>query len=61
MPARSLLERHTGCHQQANGEVPDRWVTCGYEYKQADPAVVAEFQDRVDSKVLDYFYVSGRL
>lgn len=42
-------------------EIPDRWVTCGYEYQQADPAAVAEFEDRLDGRLLDYLYTSGRL
>ncbi|HYJ00317.1 MAG TPA: radical SAM protein [Thermoleophilaceae bacterium] len=42
-------------------EVPDRWVTCGYEYEQEDGTAAAEFQDRVDGRVLDYLYDSGRL
>jgi uncharacterized protein len=41
--------------------VSDRWVRCGYEYDQADPALVEDFQDRVDGRVLDYLYTSGRL
>lgn len=42
-------------------EVADRWVTCGYEYEQADPVAVAEFEDRLDGRLLDYLYTSGRL
>ena len=42
-------------------EVPERWVTCGYEYEQAEDAVAAEFQDRVDGRILDYLYETGRL
>lgn len=41
--------------------VKDRWVTCGYEYEQVDPAVADDFQDRVDGRVLDHLYASGRL
>ncbi len=41
--------------------VRDRWVTCGYEYEQADPELTAGFQDRVDGRVLDHLYASGRL
>jgi uncharacterized protein len=39
----------------------DRWVTCGYEYKQAERELATAFQDSVDSRVLDYLYVSKRL
>lgn len=42
-------------------EVRERWVSCGYEYEQTNSAVVAEFQDRVDSQFLDYLYINGRL
>ena len=42
-------------------EVRERWVRCGYEYKQASPTKTAEFQDQVDSRLLDYMHVSGRL
>jgi uncharacterized protein len=42
-------------------DVRERWVCCGYEYQQGAPAVVAEFQDRVDSRLLDYMHVNGRL
>lgn len=42
-------------------EVADRWVTCGYEYRQADGEVASAFQDSVDSRVLDYLYVTKRL
>jgi uncharacterized protein len=42
-------------------ETRDRWVTCGYEYRQADPERVAAFQDRIDGRVLDHLYRSGRL
>jgi len=41
--------------------VRDRWVTCGYEYAQEDEAVVVSFQDRVDARLLDYLYDTGRL
>ncbi|MFJ9690869.1 radical SAM protein [Kitasatospora sp. NPDC101183] len=41
--------------------VPDRWVTCGYEYEQADTAVMNRFQDNVDARILDYLLASGRL
>lgn len=41
--------------------VPERWVTCGYEYEHADPAVAARFQDRVDGGILDYLHTTGRL
>jgi uncharacterized protein len=41
--------------------VSDRWVTCGYEYRQADPAQVARFHDRLDGRVLDHLLASGRL
>jgi len=43
------------------GEVRERWVRCGYEYEQTSPAIAAEFQDRVDSRLLDYMHVRGRL
>jgi uncharacterized protein len=42
-------------------QVSDRWVTCGYEYEQVDPAVAEEFQDRVDGQVLDHLYATGAL
>lgn len=41
--------------------VPDRWVTCGYEYAQGAPEVVAAVQDSVDGGVLDYLYEAGAL
>lgn len=41
--------------------VVNRWVTCGYEYRQADRATVDEFHDKVDSGVLDYLFESGQL
>lgn len=41
--------------------VPERWTTCGYEYKQADSAQVEAFQDRADGQLLDYLYATGRL
>jgi uncharacterized protein len=41
--------------------VPDRWVTCGYEYEHGDPTAVADFQDRVDGRVLDHLLAAGRL
>ena len=41
--------------------VPDRWVTCGYEYDQARPEAVAAFEDSVDSGLLDYLYETGSL
>jgi uncharacterized protein len=41
--------------------VQDRWVTCGYEYRQEDEGVVSAFQDSVDSRILDYLYASNRL
>jgi uncharacterized protein len=41
--------------------VRDRWVTCGYEYRQADQGVVSSFQDSVDSRILDYLYTANRL
>ncbi|KJK56329.1 radical SAM protein [Saccharothrix sp. ST-888] len=43
------------------GSVPDRWVTCGYDYEQADTEVMAGFQDRVDGRILDYLHTTGRL
>lgn len=42
-------------------QVRNRWVSCGYEFAQADPAIVNEFQDRVDGRVLDYLYATDRL
>ncbi|MFG1901161.1 radical SAM protein [Micromonospora carbonacea] len=42
-------------------QVAGRWVTCGYEYAQADPAVADTFADRVDARVLDHLYTTGRL
>jgi len=42
-------------------QVRDRWVTCGYEYQQADTAQVERFQDAVDGRLLDYLHASGRL
>ncbi|MEV4215509.1 radical SAM protein [Micromonospora sp. NPDC049662] len=41
--------------------VPERWVRCGYEYEQPEAAVADTFQDRVDGRLLDYLYTSGRL
>jgi uncharacterized protein len=41
--------------------VTERWVTCGYEYEQADPTVVDRFTDLVDGRVLDYLYETHRL
>lgn len=41
--------------------VPERWVTCGYEYQQEDAGVVAAFHDRVDGRVLDHLLAIGRL
>lgn len=41
--------------------VPERWVTCGYEYSQSDPASVAYFEDRVDGRILDHLLATGRL
>jgi uncharacterized protein len=46
---------------QPLGKVQDRWVRCGYEYERTDPKLAAEFQDSVDSRLLDYLHVSGRL
>jgi uncharacterized protein len=46
---------------QRVSDVRERWVCCGYEYEQGAPAVVAEFQDRVDSRLLDYMHINGRL
>jgi uncharacterized protein len=42
-------------------EVRDRWTTCGYEYEQADTEVMAQFQDQVDGRLLDYLHATGRL
>ncbi|GLY29783.1 radical SAM protein [Kineosporia sp. NBRC 101731] len=41
--------------------VRNRWVTCGYEYQQADGTQVARFQDSVDGRLLDYLLASDRL
>lgn len=41
--------------------VSERWVTCGYEYQQGDESTVADFQDRVDGRVLDFLYKTGRI
>ncbi|WFE36306.1 radical SAM protein [Micromonospora sp. WMMD975] len=41
--------------------VPERWVTCGYEYEQPDRARFDSFQDRVDGRLLDYLHTTGRL
>ncbi|MFG3299298.1 radical SAM protein [Micromonospora chersina] len=41
--------------------IPERWVRCGYEYEHPEPAVTDAFQDRVDGRLLDYLYTSGRL
>ncbi|EST34387.1 radical SAM protein [Streptomyces roseochromogenus] len=41
--------------------VPDRWVTCGYDYEHADAEVMARFQDNVDGRILDYLHATGRL
>jgi uncharacterized protein len=46
---------------QRVSDVRERWVCCGYEYEQGAPAVVAAFQDRVDSRLLDYMHINGRL
>jgi len=42
-------------------EVPERWVTCGYEYEHGDAEVVTAFHDRVDATVLDHLLAVGRL
>jgi uncharacterized protein len=42
-------------------KVADRWVTCGYEYRHADRDVAEAFQDKVDSRILDYLYATNRL
>jgi uncharacterized protein len=42
-------------------QVRDRWTTCGYEYEQADTQLMADFQDRVDGRVLDHLHATGRL
>jgi uncharacterized protein len=44
-----------------SSDVIDRWVTCGYEYEQTDPAIADKFQDQVDGRILDYIYTTGRL
>ncbi|MGW6912678.1 radical SAM protein [Kitasatospora sp. NPDC054939] len=41
--------------------VPERWVTCGYEYEQAETAVMERFQDNVDGRILDHLHATGRL
>ncbi|MER6397100.1 MULTISPECIES: radical SAM protein [unclassified Kitasatospora] len=43
------------------GSVADRWVTCGYEYEQADTEVMTRFQDNVDARILDHLHATGRL
>ncbi|MYV97597.1 radical SAM protein [Streptomyces sp. SID3343] len=43
------------------GTVPDRWVTCGYEYQQDDTDLMARFQDNVDGRILDHLQSTGRL
>lgn len=48
-------------HGYTNQAVPDRWVTCGYEYAQADTNDADAFQDEVDGRVLDYLYTAGVL
>ncbi|MFC8897107.1 radical SAM protein [Streptomyces cinereoruber] len=47
-------------------DVPDhahRWVQCGYEYA-SDPQereAMDDFQDRLDGRILDHLYATGRL
>jgi uncharacterized protein len=39
----------------------ERWVSCGYEYDQGDPAVAEQFQDRLDARLLDHLFETGRI
>jgi len=41
-------------------QIRDRWVTCGYEYGQAEPTTATNFQDRIDGRLLDFLYETGR-
>ena len=41
--------------------VADRWIMCGDDFTHIDPEAMAQFHDRVDSRILDYLYVAGRL
>jgi uncharacterized protein len=41
--------------------VIERWVTCGYEYEQAEPELVDRFANLVDGRILDYFYETNTL
>ncbi|MFI5619447.1 radical SAM protein [Streptomyces sp. NPDC051567] len=41
--------------------VPDRWVTCGYEYEQAEGEAMTHFQDNIDGRILDRLHATGRL
>jgi uncharacterized protein len=45
----------------AVADVPERWVTCGYEYEQTAPEETAGFHDYVDARLLDYLYETQRL
>jgi uncharacterized protein len=42
-------------------QVDDRWVACGYEARNADPAEITRFADAVDARILDYLRDNGRL
>jgi len=42
-------------------DVRERWVCCGYEYKQTNSEAMAKFHDLVDSQFLDHLYTSGHL
>jgi uncharacterized protein len=43
------------------GEVDGRWVACGHDARNTDPAAAARFRDAVDTRVLDHLHATGRL
>jgi uncharacterized protein len=51
----------TGTGYLPYDEVAERWVSCGYEARYAEPAAKTRFRDAVDTRVLDYLHSAGRL
>jgi uncharacterized protein len=42
-------------------ETRDRWVSCGYEFRQQNRELSEGFHDEVDGRFLDYLHENGLL
>jgi uncharacterized protein len=42
-------------------ETRDRWVSCGYEFRQQNRGLFEDFHDEVDGRFLDYLHENGLL